>query len=270
MTPPGIFTKAVTSPTGATKATPSGMFTMAVSSPTGANKVTPPRTSTMAVTSCRGTTKATPPGISTNGTTPHGSRSSQIVGTTHVGQSNMERSGTQRKVLSPITSFLNVPLMRKNATGDTFSAARVLTSEQSFAMIEEKERKNRENEEAKERRKVEREEKRHIREVEKQRKSEERQRKAQEREEKKKLKQQKKPGPVKTMKSSSKVGESSGMSSGGLQSEEISSNECAVCLDAYQDDFDENGELVREWLQCTSQSCAKWMHQDCLREENDA
>ena len=70
-------------------------------------------------------------------------------------------------------------------------------------MIEEKERKKREDEEAKERRKVEREEKRHIREAEKLRKSEERQREAQEREEKKKLKQQKKPGPVKTRKSSS-------------------------------------------------------------------
>ena len=42
-----------------------------------------------------------------------------------------------------------------------------------------------------------------------------------------------------------------------------------LCLDAYQDDFDENGGLVREWLQCTSESCAKWMHQYCLREDND-
>lgn len=133
-------------------------------------------------------------------------------------------------------------------------------------MIEEKERKKREDEEAKERRKAEREEKRHLREAEKQKKIEERQRKAQEREEKKKLKQQKK--SVKPRKSTSKVGESS-TSTSGLQREEISSDECAVCLGAYHEDFDENGELVREWLQCTSESCAKWMHQDCLREDNE-
>ena len=78
----------------------------------------------------------------------------------------------------------------------------------------------------------------------------------------KKLQQQKK--SVKPRKSTSKVGESS-KSSSGLQREEISSDECSVCLGAYQDYFDENGELVREWLQCTSESCAKWMHQDCLR-----
>ena len=42
-------------------------------------------------------------------------------------------------------------------------------------------------------------------------------------------------------------------------------DECVVCLGAYHEDFDENGWLVREWLQCTSKSCAKWMHQHCLR-----
>ena len=85
----------------------------------------------------------------------------------------------------------------------------------------------------------------------------------QKREEKKKQKQQKKP-----KRSSNKVGESS-TSLSGLQREEISSDECAMCLGAYQDDFDENGELVREWLLCTSESCAKWMHQDRLIGDND-
>ena len=36
-----------------------------------------------------------------------------------------------------------------------------------------------------------------------------------------------------------------------------------LCLGAFQDDFDENGKL---WLQCTSESCAKWVHQYCLRD----
>ena len=177
-----------------------------------------------------------------------------------------ERSGTQRKALSPISSFLNLPPMRKNAKEDKLSAACVLTSEQCLAMIEEKEQKKCEEEEAMERRKTEREEKRCLREAEKQRKIEERQRKAQEREEKNKLKQQKK--SVKPRKSTNTVGESN-TSASGLQGEEISSDECAVCLGAYQEDFHENGELVREWLQCTNESCVKWMHQDCLREDND-
>ena len=43
------------------------------------------------------------------------------------------------KALSPISSFLNVPPMCKNARGDKFSTACVLTSEQCLAMIEEKE-----------------------------------------------------------------------------------------------------------------------------------
>ena len=50
-----------------------------------------------------------------------------------------ERSGTQRIALSPISSFLNMPPMHKNARGDKFSAACVLTSEQCLAMIEENE-----------------------------------------------------------------------------------------------------------------------------------
>ena len=55
-----------------------------------------------------------------------------------------------------------MPLVRKNARGDKFSAACVFTSEQYLAMIEEMERKKREKEEANERRKAEREEKQHL------------------------------------------------------------------------------------------------------------
>ena len=79
---------------------------------------------------------------------------------------------------------------------------------------------------------------------------------AQEREEKKKLRRQKK--SVKPRKSTNMVGESS-TSLRGLQREEISNDKCAMCLGAYQVD---NGELVREWLQCTSQNCDKWMRQN--------
>ena len=65
---------------------------------------------------------------------------------------------------------------------------------------------------------------------------------------------------MKQRKSSRKSGESER----GLQNEEISSNECAVCLRAYEDDLDANGQPLYEWVQCTSEKCGKWMHQDCL------
>ncbi len=46
----------------------------------------------------------------------------------------------------------------------------------------------------------------------------------------------------------------------GLQSAEISSNECAVCLGVYEEDL-VDGLLEKEWIQCTnSEGCGKWMH----------
>ena len=115
--------------------------------------------------------KAPSVGLSHRVKTPPSSSNSVSFGASlNLTSTPTERSGTQRKALSPISSFLNLPLMRKNARGDKFSASRVLTSEQCLAMIEEKERKKGEEEEAKERRKTVREEKRRSREAEKQKK----------------------------------------------------------------------------------------------------
>ena len=51
----------------------------------------------------------------------------------------------------------------------------------------------------------------------------------------------------------------------GLQSHEISSNECAVCFGVYEDDLDsDTGEPTCEWLQCTAEDCGVWGHSDCL------
>ena len=50
---------------------------------------------------------------------------------------------------------------------------------------------------------------------------------------------------------------------GGLQEVEISSSECATCFGLYEDDFID-GQLVREWIQCTYPDCGKWMHINCL------
>ena len=145
------------------------------------------------------------------------------------------------------------------------AVARVLTSAESLALLEQKERQKRELEEAKERRKIERE-KKLAREAEKVRKDEERKRKALEREEIKKLQQQKK--ELKQRKSSSKQIKNSAVGR-GLQLAELSNNECGVCIGAYEDDFNTDGELVREWVQCTNKACGIWMHEDCLNTESD-
>ena len=49
----------------------------------------------------------------------------------------------------------------------------------------------------------------------------------------------------------------------------MSSNECAICLGAYEDDVGEDGELLFSWVKCTNSECKKWMHEECL-EKNDA
>ena len=55
----------------------------------------------------------------------------------------------------------------------------------------------------------------------------------------------------------------------GLQHREISNNECAVCIGAYDDDVID-GELQREWIRCTNvHSCGKWMHCDCIYKNPD-
>ena len=54
----------------------------------------------------------------------------------------------------------------------------------------------------------------------------------------------------------------------GLQKGEISNNECAVCFGVYEDDL-MDGELHKEWIQCTKKSCGKWMHVECLSTNDD-
>ena len=50
----------------------------------------------------------------------------------------------------------------------------------------------------------------------------------------------------------------------GIQTHEISNNECAVCFGSYQDDLSSTGKLLTEWVQCTNTGCMKWMHIQCL------
>ena len=151
-------------------------------------------------------------------------------------------------------------------------------------MMEEKQRKKREEEEAKEQRKREREEKK---EEEKRKKAEERQkreaerkRKAEEKEIEKKKKaelreaERKRKTELKEHRQANKENYARNRkyptrSTGdGLQQGEISSNECAICFGAYEDDLID-GELSQEWIQCTNESCEKWMHVECLSTNDD-
>ena len=56
----------------------------------------------------------------------------------------------------------------------------------------------------------------------------------------------------------------SGPMESGVQSNEISNNECALCFGLYEDDLSMTRKLEREWVQCTNITCGKWMHVEYL------
>ena len=162
-------------------------------------------------------------------------------------------------------------------------------------MLKEKEKQKREEEEAKEQRKKEREEKRLQREEEKKQKVMERAQKSEERkkaeelerkrkerqeeqerkrrakEEERELKRKGKENKkakgagnfTKTFMTRSKAKD--GYS---LQHCESSSNECTVCFGSYNDDLSSDGVPCRDWVQCTSMSCQKWMHEECIHKNS--
>ena len=149
--------------------------------------------------------------------------------------------------------------------------------------MEEKEKQKKEEQAAKELRKKEREEKKQQREQEKIRKAEEklkreaeRKRKAEEKElEKKRRAEQREAAKKRKAELQQKQAaerekctrtgkQQVSAADDGLQSAEISSNECAACLGAYEEDIID-GVLEKEWIQCTNlEACRKWMHCTCL------
>ena len=190
--------------------------------------------------------------------------------------------------LSDVSEFLVLPSTSINAKkSKTPRNARVLTSEQSLAIMKEKEQKKKEEEEAKQKRKQEREEKKVQREADKKKKAEERELKAIERKRKaaeaeaererkrkerelkalekqkmaeekhkqKELKKGKQPF-IKVFTTRSKSGYAP-------QHSESGSDECMLCFGNYSDDLEvsADGTPTRSWVECTS--CKKWMHEDC-------
>lgn len=117
-------------------------------------------------------------------------------------------------------------------------------------MLEEKKQQKEQEKLEKEIKRKEREQKKKECE-EKKTKEEEKKQKAIEREKKSELNQRK------TVKRKSK--RSAAVDTSG-------NNECTVCLGLCESDI-EDGELTREWVQCTNQQYSQWMHSDCLKQD---
>ena len=158
-----------------------------------------------------------------------------------------------RKLISELSELINPP---KTSTGKNKgkAKARVLTSEDSLKELIDKEKKKRDEEELKKKKREERERKRIEKQEEKSRKAEIRQKKMSTR------KQSKESTVVGVLDSES--------TESGVQSNEISSNECALCFGLYEEDLSMTGKLEREWVQCINATCGKWMHAECLNIED--
>ena len=178
-------------------------------------------------------------------------------------------SSQPKKLLSCLSEFLHHPESNSNACKKkgTTSTARVLTSEDSLSMLMMKEKQKRELEEAKEKRKKEREEKKKAKEEENKRKAEEKVRKAEE-----KRKEQEKKQKLKRTKKNTLRQQDDSLSDStedGVQGNEILSDECAICFGLYEDDLSTTGKLEKDWVQCTNHTCQKWMHAECLEQDED-
>ena len=174
--------------------------------------------------------------------------------------------------VSPLAEFLvyPTPVRKTKAKAATCTkSARVLTSAESRAFLEEKDRKKKEQEEEKARRKREREERQLAKEEAKRRKMEEREAKKLEKleEEKKKdsssvANKKRKELPVKTYPKRQKVN--------AHKCRKMGQDTCCVCLGQYKDDIDESGCVLinHDWIQCPDSDCGVWSHVQCLEESD--
>lgn len=179
----------------------------------------------------------------------------------------------QKVKRSPLAELLIYPTPTQQKAKPK-SSARVLTSAESIALLEEKARKKQEEKEEKERKKKEREMKRNLRQEEKKRKAQER--------EARKAEKQKKVDQSKAKERGQKRGNSLDKSSStskrkrvdssfdesqdtGIQHREVSTNECAVCFGLYEDDPEPT-----EWIKCMNEDCQVWSHADCLEMSDNA
>ena len=194
-------------------------------------------------------------------TTPHSDQSKKL---------------TSSSAESIVFKFLGgVPVKTPSRPADSKSSgARVLTSAECIALLEEKQEKKKEKEE-KEQRKLVREMNKKKREEEQKKKAEERAKKAAQKQadkEKKEAEKMAKQAAKNTRQGSTGVSQKRPASSRPdpaqdhstrpkvpklSSSEHINPNQCCACFGLYKDDIGTG----LEWLQC---SCSRWIHEECV------
>ena len=170
---------------------------------------------------------------------------------------------------SYISKYLTLPQVAA-PTPKTVPRARLLTSADALAQVEEKERKKKLAIEEKERRKVEREEKKRQKEMEQKRKTEERLKKLEMKAKKVSEAAKKQRVTEKTLRdkrsSCSTSQESCSEPSRKRHKEkhndgavtEIDTNVCCVCFGLYSEDTS-----GADWIEC---ACGRWLHEECGEE----
>ena len=192
--------------------------------------------------------------------------------------------------VSPMMKYLQIPTAVQvkpsaaSAKTRAVTGARVLTSATCLAIIKEKEMKKQREMEEKEERKKRREEKKRQREDEKRKKAEERAlkakekiRKAKEREQRahKAMEQSRKRADLELQSCSQSTnrdtdpaqsstaqhprGKRCSAAKRARLEDNISSDSCCVCFQAFAEDVEEG--TGAEWVQCT---CTRWLHEDCI------
>ena len=137
--------------------------------------------------------------------------------------------------------------------------ARLLTSAEALAQLEQKERKKKEALEEKERKKAERMEKKRRREDEQKRKREEQQKKAEIKAKnaaQKKLKVSQKSDSTSSEACASAPPKKRACKQRETENE-INTDMCCVCCVLYSEDINGSGS---DWIEC---ACGRWLHEDC-------
>ena len=188
---------------------------------------------------------------------------------------------------SPVSKYLTLPPGASPSIPKTMPRARLLTSTDAMAQMEEKERKKKQALEEKERRKIEREDRKRQREEEQKRKAEERERKSKERA--KKVKQAVENKNKKKSRNATLETQKANTSAPILSADEneagpsclkepsrkkprrdalpsstdseIDFNVCCMCFGTYSEDV-ANGD-GRDWIEC---ACGRWLHEDCAED----
>ena len=165
------------------------------------------------------------------------------------GQSSLVKGREER---SHISKHLTLPPITSSSS-KTAPRARLLTSADAMAQVEERERKKRLAVEEKERKKIEREEKKRQKEIEQKRKAEERLKKMEMKAKKVSEKQRV------TKRNSSSTSKASCSEPPSKRSrlekqDEINTDECCVCFELYSEDVS-----GAEWIEC---ACGRWLHEN--------